>query len=927
MATPNIEGYDIGEQVGRGGFASVHRAIGPDGAPVAIKTLFAHVQDTGDLKRFERERLSMSALGGHPHIVGIFDSGETAEGHHWMAIEYVDGGSIKDQLAANGAFHWSTVTRIGVQLCSALDAAHRSGVLHRDIKPANILDDGVAAKLADFGIARLTGQSQLTAAQSIIGTLAYTPPEILHNQGFDGRGDIYQLGISLYEMLLGRAPFKSGASDNKAMVIRRILENPAPPLAQFDIPQPLSDLLDDVLAKDPAARPQTAEEFGRRLNEVEVVLGRPATPAPGLRTVTPPPTAPVATPPVEPVVAPPVVAPPTAPVAPTPDPDATLADFTRPDHTSVMPPAETIVAQPARPQLDPQPAATAAAPPTRRRGRTAAVVLMGVAALGVAGALLVQAVGADDDPGTTGPGPGDDTELEIEPTLVQIDQAAFEAPEGDVGIIFGAVANQLGLTVVGSTGEGEAASEQQSVVWTMDAAGQWAHMDRFASVAGADPTDQRLRGIGLLDGIAFLAVGESGRTGTDGVAWIGDTVARMRPLTDASFTGPGPQRLLAAAGDNARGEFLVAGSSATGGDAQPGLWVVAQGEDWADPVWAQVPLDISGSGALTDVAVAGDIAVAVGHRTIDGATGSLVLVRRDGSWSSLLSPIAGVELQAVDLVGDRIVAVGNQTVGSDVQPIALVADVAGAQPQLHRLPAGNGDARAHDVVATRAGIFAVGIAAEVAGSAALDQGLVDGAIWQLLPADDPADERWTTRDSDELRVDGRQEFWSVVEFDGAVFALGRAATGDGADVAAAWTVTVDLGDSPDTVDDVVEQAQREAADGDSPLGLALGGCAAEAVADVRTTNPDATLRPVLIDATDRFALWICADDANDLWYHGAERDGSRSITLPAIEVAGGYEARNVGTDGATTVYRVVDGRLTVQNPNGSIELDQPLLDN
>jgi serine/threonine protein kinase len=926
VATPNIEGYDIGEQVGRGGFASVHRAIGPDGHQVAIKTLFAHVQDTGDLKRFERERLSMSALGGHPHIVGIYDSGETDEGHHWMAIEYVDGGSIKDQVAANGAFHWSAVTRIGVQLCSALDAAHRSGVLHRDIKPANILDDGDAAKLADFGIARLTGQSQLTAAQSIIGTLAYTPPEILHNQGFDGRGDIYQLGISLYEMLLGRAPFKSGTSDNKAMVIRRILENPAPPLAQFDIPQPLSDLLDDVLAKDPAARPQTAGEFGRRLNEVEVVLGRPATPAPGIRAATPPPAAPTPKP-AEPVAAPPVVAPPTSPA---PDPDATLADFTRPDHTSVMPPAETIVAQPARPTLDPEPAAAtsaAAAPPARRRGRTAAVVFMGVAALGVAGALLVQAVGADDDPGTTGPGAGDDTELEIEPTLVQIDQAAFSAPDGDVGIIFGAVANEVGLTVVGSAGDGEEASQQQSVMWTMDAAGQWAHMDRFASVAGADPANQRLRGIGLLDRTAFLAVGESGRTGTDGVAWIGNTAANMRPLTHESFTGPGPQRLLAAAGDNARGEFLVAGSTAPDGDAVPGLWVVAPGEDWTDPIWAQVPLDIPGSGALTDVAVAGDIAVAIGHTTTDGTPAGLVLVRQEGTWSTLLSPIAGVELQAVDLVGDRIVAVGNQTVGADVQPIALVADVSGSQPQLHRLPAGNGDARAHDVVATRAGIFAVGIAAEVAGSAALDQGLVDGAIWQLLPADDPADERWTTRDSDELRVDGRQEFWSVVEFDGAVFALGRAATGDGGDVAAAWTVTVDLGDSPDTVDDVVEQAQREAADGDSPLGLALGGCAAEAVADVRTTSPDATLRPVLIDATDRFALWICMDDANDLWYHGAERDGSRSITLPANEVAGGYEATNVGPDGATTIYRVVDGRLTVQNPNGSIALDQPLLDN
>ncbi len=924
MATPNIAGYEVLEQVGRGGFASVHRAIDPDGTEVAIKMLFSHVQDTSDLKRFERERLSMSALGGHPHIVGILDSGENEDGHHWMALEYVNGGSVKEQLTTNGAFHWSTVARIGVQLCSALMAAHRSGVLHRDIKPANILDDGAGAKLADFGIARLTGQSQLTAAQSIIGTLAYTPPEILHNHGFDGRGDIYQLGISLYEMLLGRAPFKSGASDNKAMVIRRILENPAPPLAQFDVPAPLSDLLDDVLAKDPAERPQTAEEFGRRLNEAEVLLGRPPTPAPGISAARPEPAplppepAPTVT--VAPEPAPPVVAPPVA--AERPDPDATLADFTRPDQTEVLPPVETIVARPLRPDLA-VPPAKAPATRTPRRGRTAAVVLLGLAALGVAGALLFQSVWVGEDPAAADGGPGDDTELEITPTLVRIDQDAFTAPEGDVGIMFGAVANQLGLTVVGSAGDGETASEQQSVMWTMNAAGEWTHQQEFATIAGSDPADQRLRGIGLLDRVAFLAVGDSGRTGTDGVAWIGDRAARMRPTTDESFTGPGPQQLLAAAGDNARGEFLVVGSSAIDGIAQPGLWVVAQGTDWTDPVWAQVPLQISGPGELTDVAVAGDIAVVVGHAETDGTPESLVLGRRDGVWSSLLPPVEGVELQAVDLVGDRVVAVGNRTTGNSVEPVALVVDVGGGEPQLHQLPSGVGDARAHDVVATRAGVFAVGITAEIAGTAALTQGLVDGAIWQLITADDPSEERWTTRDSDELRVEGRQEFWSVVEFDGAVFALGRASDGDGRDVAAGWTVTVDLGDSPDTVDDVVEQAQREAAGGDSPLGLALGGCAAEAVAD----RDGATLRPVLIDATERFALWICADEDGALWYHGAERSTAESITLPAVEVAGGFEATNVGADGATTVYRVVDGRLTVQNPNGSIALDQPLLDN
>jgi serine/threonine protein kinase len=943
VATPNIAGYSIERLLGRGGFASVHLAADGTGQQVALKVLLSHVDDTGDLKRFERERLSMSALGGHPHIVGILDSGETTEGRHWMALEYVRGGSVRDQLAESGAFHWATVTTIGVQLCSALAAAHRSGVLHRDIKPANILYDGDNAKLTDFGIARLMGQSQLTAAESIIGTLAYTPPEILHNEGFDGRGDIYQLGISLYEMLLGRAPFKSGTSDNKAMVIRRILENPAPPLAQFDIPGPLSDLLDEVLAKDPADRPQTADDFGRRLNEVETLLGRPQTafadpvpvPVADPRPVVDEMPAEPETPPILPVPDPPTPTPPTAePPTPEPmsaapiaaDPDVTLADFRPADHTQVMPQPETIVARPVRPQL-PEPAPTRAV--ERHRGRNAAVALLGTVALAVAGFLLWQTLQTDPQDSTEPPANTDEGTLEIVPTLAQIDQGAFAAPPGSIGVVFGAVANQFGLTAVGGTGDGGSATQQTSVMWTMDGEGTWTHWPQFATAEDADPTGQRLRGIGILDGVAFLAVGESDN---DGVAWIGDRVVRMRPTTDSTFTGAGSQRLLGAAGDVGRNEFLVVGERRDDSGSVPGLWVVAAGESWADPVWAAVPLSGQNPGRLTDVAVAGDFATAVGWEDVDGTRQSVVLLRSEGSWSRLLAPIDDVELQAVDLVGDRLVAVGTRTTAGAMIPVALVADVNG-NGFLHDLPAGTGDARAHDVVATRAGVFAVGMTAEVAGTAALDQGLVDGAIWQLIPGDEPEDDSWTTRDSDQLRAEGLQEFWAVVEYDGAVFALGRATHDDGREIAAGWTVTVDLGDTQADIDDEVAQAQREAAPdapvsevegGDSPLGVALGGCAAQAIADARDASgqDELSMQPVLIDATQDFALWICADSDAQLWYHGAQRDGEQSITLPATEVTGGYEARN-----GETTYRVVDGRLTVQAPNGEITLDQPLLDN
>ena len=278
VAQPTIPGYSDLEPIGSGGFASVYRATNDEsGQLVAIKVLHAHTSNSADLLRFERERTTMRALNGHPNIVDILDEGKTDDEQHFTVLEYVSGGSVRDHLSTNGALHWSNTVEIGVQICASIDIAHRSGVLHRDVKPANILLEDNTAKLTDFGIARLIGQSNVTAAQSIIGTLAYTPPEVFHNKPFDGRGDIYQLGISLYEMLLGRAPFTSSVADNKATIIRRILDIPAPPLAQFDVPQQLSDLLDEVLAKDPADRPQTAEKFGRRLNQIEVALGRTPT--------------------------------------------------------------------------------------------------------------------------------------------------------------------------------------------------------------------------------------------------------------------------------------------------------------------------------------------------------------------------------------------------------------------------------------------------------------------------------------------------------------------------------------------------------------------------------------------------------------------------------------------------------------------------
>ncbi|RZV46023.1 MAG: serine/threonine protein kinase [Acidimicrobiales bacterium] len=945
MANPTIDGYTIERQLGRGGFASVHLATeDATGRQVAIKVLFDHATSEDDLKRFERERVSLAALTPHPHIVEVYDYGETDNGHHFMVIEYVELGSLRDRINSGGAMHWDEVIDIGAAMASALDAAHRTGVLHRDLKPANILLGENGAKLTDFGIARLVGQSQVTAAQSLVGTLAYTPPEILHNQPFDGRGDIYQLGISLYEALLGRAPFKSGQADNKAMVIRRILENPAPPLAQFDVPQPLSDLLDEVLAKDPADRPQTAAELRRRLLAVKAELnGGPAAAVTqtlvqedadeGEATINwpqaaEPPAARAASAPQPPVIALPVdVRPPETaePVPPAARPyeDKTLVE-PRPDGTSVLPPSSA-------PTIETTP------PPRRRRGPVV-VAVVALILLGVGSVFLVRELTSDNtDPGDTGDvidddpvddPDGQDVLLPIEPTIVRVDQPAFTAPEGSVGLVFSAVANARGLTAVGGAGDGETTIDQHSEIFTMEPDGRWFHQDQFASADGAVNEQQRLRDIAVIDGIQLLAVGETdtGST-TDGVVWMGVTVRSMTPLTHESFTGAGDQRLVGAVGDAGRQEFLIVGRKRGPSGSIPALWTLSASptDEWDDPIFTEVPIGGDVRGTMTDVAVAGDFATAVGYETEDGESTGIILIRRDNVWQPLLEPIAGAELNAVDFFGNRIVAVGTRAVEGVSVPIAVVSDIDGAG-WIHNLPVGDVSGRAIDVVSSDAGVFAVGVTGERSGESAFSTGETDGALWTLLPDEsDTAKDRWITRDTDELSVEGRQEFWTVVEFDGRVFAMGRADNADGGSSAATWTVTVSTGDEP--VDDEVEEAQADAAPdepidesagGDGDLGVAVGGCAAQAVADV-----GAVLDIVAAEATEEFALWICSDSEGQLYYHGAEREGDGFITLSAIEVAGGYEAQNTGG----TTYRIVDGRLTVRQPNGDVSVDQPLIGN
>ena len=808
MSEPTIPGYSIVERLGSGGFATVYRALDDEaGTDWAIKVLHDHVAATDDLKRFERERTTMQALR-HENIVSVRSHGQTDDGSHYTVLEYVGGGSVRDQIRAQGALHWSRAVAIGVQICGALDVAHRTGVLHRDVKPANILLDDTTAKLTDFGIARLVGQSGVTAAQSIIGTLAYTPPELFHNKPFDGRGDIYQLGVTLYEMLLGRAPFTSAAADNKAMVIRRILDNPAPPLAQFDIPEELSDLLDEVLAKDPADRPQTAARFAERLNQVEVALGRSATPSAGAPTAPfsvfdQPETEPVNRGEVEISTEPEPPAAPDIPqfsiaeedsqatlLEPLPNPTNVLSedvDVATPASQAppVEPPAATAHSTPLAVEPRATPSSPAPQPETASsRGNAGRwLAAAGIFLLAVGGVLIgTQLTGSDDPPNATDTvADGDGTEQGDDPDAVTTAPSQFipfasgalAAPDQTEGVAFGSVTNSLGLTIVGASGSGTSVASQRPEYWTIGAELDPNHWPDFALDPADLTTGQRSWDIGVIDAVTFLIVGDStGDGGTDGVAWFGTEAGNYERVTDESFTGDRADSLRAAVAEDSD-TFLVAGTRTSADLAMPSLWEVTRsGGSWAASDWIVLDVGSSGEGILHDVAVADDLAVAVGVENIDGTSSAIVKIRRDDQWQDLLVPIPNAVLWGVTISGDRIVAVGAQGEDADSQePIAVVSTMDGI-PFRHILPVRGSGGIARDLITRADGtVVAVGIDS--------DGESTSGAVWQLLPSDELPDDRWTTRASAELSaVDGFVELWSVEEFDEQLFVFGRTESDD-----------------------------------------------------------------------------------------------------------------------------------------------------
>jgi serine/threonine-protein kinase len=277
--------YTVRGIIGEGGMGSVYQGVDDvTGVSVAIKRLKPEIlaADPGMLARFDREAEALRRLN-HPNIVQVLAT-ETEGEAHYIIMEYVGGGSLRDLLDESAPDVTRTL-QIALELADALSRAHHLRIIHRDIKPANVLlaEDG-APRLTDFGVAYMEARERMTQTGMAVGTLDYLSPEGLDGAPADARADIWAFGVMLFEMLAGERPF---AGTSAAQVVTAILTQPVPDLTLFnpDTPDMLVDLINRMLAKDPAERIPSTRQVGA---ELEAILRGDSTPLPSrFQTPTP----------------------------------------------------------------------------------------------------------------------------------------------------------------------------------------------------------------------------------------------------------------------------------------------------------------------------------------------------------------------------------------------------------------------------------------------------------------------------------------------------------------------------------------------------------------------------------------------------------------------------------------------------------------
>lgn len=277
-APPALGGYTPVELIGSGGYADVflYEQHMPN-RKVAVKVLVGDaISGEAQRRQFAAEANLMARVSTHPYIVSIFQAEVAPDGRPYLVMEYYPGDNYLRR-ARREQFSIAEVLRVGVQVGSAVETAHRAGILHRDIKPANILTSEFRRPgLTDFGIASASGpEADETEGVSIPWSL----PEAFGASELDARADVYSLAATLFHLLAGRSPFEVPGGDNGALALMsRIERDRVPPLGRSDAPASLERVLVQAMAKDPSHRPASAAEFVRQLQAVEAEMKLSVTP-------------------------------------------------------------------------------------------------------------------------------------------------------------------------------------------------------------------------------------------------------------------------------------------------------------------------------------------------------------------------------------------------------------------------------------------------------------------------------------------------------------------------------------------------------------------------------------------------------------------------------------------------------------------------
>jgi len=280
--------YQVGELLGYGGMAEVHR--GRDlrlGRDVAIKMLRTDLaRDQTFQMRFRREAQNAASLN-HPAIVAVYDTGEeiapTGETLPFIVMEFVNGHTLKEVLAAEGRLQPRRALEITADICAAIEFSHRHGIIHRDIKPGNVMmTQNAQVKVMDFGIARAlaSGATTMTQTSAVIGTAQYLSPEQARGEAVDARSDVYAAGCVLFELLCSHPPFVGDSPVSVAY--QHVREDPrAPSEINPDVNPDVDAIVLKALAKNPLNRYQSAQEM--RADLLRAAAGRPVMATPVLR--------------------------------------------------------------------------------------------------------------------------------------------------------------------------------------------------------------------------------------------------------------------------------------------------------------------------------------------------------------------------------------------------------------------------------------------------------------------------------------------------------------------------------------------------------------------------------------------------------------------------------------------------------------------